>query len=259
MRLTRRTACLMSLFGPALLIIPLLLILMATRQFKGNSASDVLGQIGMLLLVAAVVSMRFYFARWYARDKGRHAAWGIAGVFGFLGWVMLWCLADFHQPNTTGPILTAAQLSAAPDAGRDSEAGQAVQATAVNLRSVLRALVLADAALIIASVTAELILEDTLPEPVRTYAANQDLPTPLLLAGVVLLLLWVVSWVTLWRFSSPAPYLYAAVWAGSLVLGPLGGPHISTGVGESFSVMSSSVTGAILALAFLSPLREEFS
>lgn len=245
LRLTRRTACLLSLFGPALLIIPLLLVLMATRELKGSGASDVFGLIGMLLFVAAVVTVRFYFARWYARDKGRHPAWGIAGVFGFLGWVMLWCLADFNQPSTPEPMPTAAPLDA-------------VQPSRVNLRFVLRALVLADVALLFAIGTAETILEDTLPEPVRAYAANQELPTVLVVAASILLLLVVVSWVGLWRLSRWAPLLYVVAWAGLLVAGPFAGPHISTGVGEAISSISSGVSGAILALVFLSPLREEF-
>jgi hypothetical protein len=155
---------------------------------------------------------------------------------------MLWCLADFNNPDTTGP-----------------DERQAVQATGVSPRSVLRALVLGEAALTILAVAAELILEKTLPEPLRTYAASEDLPTWLTLAGLILMLLLVVSWVALWRLSPPAPLLYAAASAGLQRPGPVRRPLHRTGVGETLSTISSWMTGAILALVFLSPLREEFS
>lgn len=272
LHLTRTTAWLLSLFGPGLLLVPLLLVVMAMRAFQAyGGGNDVLGLIGMLLFVAAAVTMRVYFARWYALDKGQGGAWGIAGVFGLLGWLLLWRLADLNAPKMSEPILPPAQQNGSPgaegaplssavlvsDGGSDErkDPGEA----RVKARSILRMLVLADAALTVAFVTAELMLEETLPEPVRAYVASEEIPTALLIPGTILLLLLPLSWVALWRFWSRAHFLYAATWAGGLAFGPFTGPQITTGVGESFSSLSSVVAGAILALLFLSPLREEFS
>jgi hypothetical protein len=273
MHLTRTTACLMSLFGADLLLVPFLLLVMAARASQANGgAHDVLGLIGMLLFVAAIVSIRFYFARWYARDKGQHVAWGIAGVFGFLGWVMLWRLTDRNQSNKPEPIATLAQQDGAPDAadGAPVSNGALLSAsgrgdrkdlwpTRFHGRFAMRVLVLGDIALTVAGVAAEVILEETLPEPVRMVEASRELPTALLIAGSILLLFMAVSWVALWRFWSRAHILYAATCAGFLAAGLFTGYHISTAVGETFGSISSVVTGAILALAFLSPLREEFT
>lgn len=94
MRLTRTSAWLMSLFGPALLLVPLLLVAIAMRAFQADGeGNDVLGLVGMLLFVAAVVTMQVYFARWYALDKGRSRAWGIAGPY--FRFVLTLCYSGF--------------------------------------------------------------------------------------------------------------------------------------------------------------------
>lgn len=263
----------MSLFGPALLIVPILLVVLSARAWTGRGANDVVGLIGMLLVVAVAATMRVYFAVWYVRDKGRNGAWGIAGGLGFLGWVLLWLLADRNKSNTEESRLPEAQpgpigvhgdngvplASEVLFAGAGPPERQALQALRMKARAVLRMLVFADVALLMSAVAAEFMFEGTLPEPVRSYAENQELPTALLIAGALLLLLLIVSWVALCRFWSRAHLLYAATWLSLIVIGPFGGPHIATGVGEAFSALSSSATGAILALTFLTPLREEFS
>lgn len=103
-RLTRTTACLMSLFGPVLLMLPLMLFISVTNALSDRGGADIGGLTVILVFLFAVAGMRFSFARWYARDKGRNGVWGIAGLFGFWGWIVLWSLADLSRPKQQGQI-----------------------------------------------------------------------------------------------------------------------------------------------------------
>jgi hypothetical protein len=67
-RLTRTTACLMSIFGPALLFIPLVLVIEAMEEMPRELAGDGIGSFAILCFGVAAVGMRFYFASWYARQ-----------------------------------------------------------------------------------------------------------------------------------------------------------------------------------------------
>jgi hypothetical protein len=43
------------------------------------------------------------------RDKGRNRSWGIAGIFGILGWIVLWSLSDLSESRVQGQCLSAGQ------------------------------------------------------------------------------------------------------------------------------------------------------
>lgn len=99
-------------------------------------------------------------------------------------------------------------------------------------------------------------LEDTLPDPVRTFASTQEMSPILLGLAALVLVLTVVGWVSVWRGSPRARMLYGAAWLGGLVLIPFAGPYITTGGAEVFDSIAATAGGAILGLLFL-PIREE--
>ena len=100
--LTRTSACLLSLFGPLILIVvmaPFLLLAAKLSEvfpegtFAGPAWEGMM-LVAVLLFFALVFGFRVWFARWYVVDKGRSASLGWLGIFGFWGWVVLWMLSD---------------------------------------------------------------------------------------------------------------------------------------------------------------------
>ena len=88
--MTRAFAILLSYFGSAL---PLAVFLLFFAFFD-NELPDAVGAIGMILFVIAALTIRVYFAAWYARDKGRSGALGLMSLFGLLGWLFLVLMED---------------------------------------------------------------------------------------------------------------------------------------------------------------------
>jgi hypothetical protein len=72
----------------------------------------------------------------------------------------------------------------------------------VSYQRFLRIFILADVFAMVGGVIAAVIFEGTLPEPLRTYAATEELPPLLLIAGVILLVPLIVAWIGLWRSAS---------------------------------------------------------
>ncbi len=115
----------------------------------------------------------------------------------------------------------------------------------------LRIFILTDVFAMVGGVIAAIIFEGTLPEPLRTYAATEELSPLLLIAGVVLLVLLIVAWIGLWRSASWAPLVYAVMWASCIVVVPFSGPYVGTGIEEMFDFVGTSAGGGILALVLL--------
>lgn len=121
----------------------------------------------------------------------------------------------------------------------------------VNHHRLLRIFILTDVFSVVAGVIAAVILEGTLPEPLRTYAATQELHPFVLIVGLILLVLLIVAWAGLWWSASWAPAVYAVTWVGCLVIVPFSGPYIGTGIEEMFDFVGTAAGGGILALLLL--------
>jgi hypothetical protein len=121
----------------------------------------------------------------------------------------------------------------------------------VNYQRLLRIFILTDVFAMVGGVIAAVIFEGTLPEPLRTYTATQELHPFLLIAGVILLVLLIVAWVGLWRNASWAPAVYAVMWVSCVAVVPFSGPQVGTGIEEMFDFVGTSAGGGILALVLL--------
>lgn len=121
----------------------------------------------------------------------------------------------------------------------------------VNRQRLLRIFILADVFSMVAGVIAAVIFEGTLPEPLRTYAATEELHPFLLIVGLLLLVLLIVAWVGLWRSAPWAPAVYAVMWVSCVVIVPFSGPYVGTGIEEMFDFVGTAAGGGILALLLL--------
>ena len=88
-RMNRTIACMLSLFMPVIVVFPVVLLLVNLPTLSKNASAFFL-----IAAAAGIIALRVHFASWYARDKGRSGAWGVLGVFGILGWCVLWMIDD---------------------------------------------------------------------------------------------------------------------------------------------------------------------
>jgi hypothetical protein len=84
------------------------------------------------------------------------------------------------------------------------------------------------------------------------------LPTPPPMLGWLLLLLSVALAVGLWMFSKSARMVYAALCAFWIATSPLGGVQVNTAFGSFLLLLSNMSAGALLVMAYTSPLKERF-
>ena len=133
----------------------------------------------------------------------------------------------------------------------------------MDLRRLLRQLVVAEIALAAVFVTVELIAERFLPGPLRQWMAEQwDDSGPfelvILAALVPLLVALVVSWIGLWRLWRPARRIYLLVLIAGVLLEAAMGPTVTSGPGAALSALQSAVSGFIVALIYVTPLSAAF-
>lgn len=121
----------------------------------------------------------------------------------------------------------------------------------MNHQRLLRIFILTDVFSAVAGVIAVVIFEGTLPEPLRNYAATEELHPFLLVVAVILLVLLIAAWVGLWRSAAWAPAVYAVHWIGCVVIVPFTGPYVATGIEEMFDFVGTSAGGGILAVVLL--------
>ena len=122
-------------------------------------------------------------------------------------------------------------------------------------------LVLADIALVILTVVAEVSLNFTLPTPLRPYGGLGH-PT---LADLVRFPMWitivagtVVAWIGLLNYWWPSRMIYAVAWGAWLLLVAVSGPSVMTAVGAAIETLEHLVGGAIIALVYFSDLSKRF-
>lgn len=134
----------------------------------------------------------------------------------------------------------------------------------MELRRVLRTLIVAEVAIMVLSIAVEIIAEQFLPEPLRAWL-EREVESPTTVADVVLLLVAlpllaaiVVSWVGLWRLWRPARWIYLLAVVAALLLEAVAGPWIYSGPGAALSTAQSLISGMIVALVYFTPLSAAF-
>lgn len=75
---------------------------------------------------------------------------------------------------------------------------------------------------------------------------------------VVLFVLWMIAYVELLRLRTWGRYLYLGLTVWALIAAALYGYRVSSPLEEVLGLVIDLLDGAILALVFLSPLREKF-
>jgi hypothetical protein len=126
----------------------------------------------------------------------------------------------------------------------------------VNQLRVFRILVWTQIAAVVLTVAAS-ALQAYLQERENAPLGTMELATAV--SAVILLAALVVAWIALLRFWRIAPWLYLATTVGGLVLALATGPSVTTAIETLFDTASSTIGGAILAMAFFSSdLRARF-
>lgn len=126
-----------------------------------------------------------------------------------------------------------------------------------------RILVVGEIVLAVLSSVAASMTEGLLPEPLRGYASGEtEMITTqsllLMFLGVPLIVGLLVASVGLFFFWRPARMLYLICVVFGIALVPLAGPYVDAGYGELLEDVASMISGAILALAWFSPLAQVF-
>jgi Putative prokaryotic signal transducing protein len=94
-------------------------------------------------------------------------------------------------------------------------------------------------------------IDAALPSAVPVNVFNDSYPT--------FLLLWVAASIGLLAFWSPSRYLYVLLWGWSLFGAAFGPAQVDYGLPAFLSMLDHLLSGAIIALAFASPLRGAFA
>jgi hypothetical protein len=134
----------------------------------------------------------------------------------------------------------------------------------MNLPKLLRIFIVAELLFLIAGIVSDWILQSTLPVELQAYINDSDaapisnMEIGFLLLLVPVLILFIVSWVGLWRLLRWARLLYTIAWGMSLPLVVPVGPYIMTGLGYTFETTSTLFGGVILGLTYFSDLRHSF-
>jgi hypothetical protein len=132
------------------------------------------------------------------------------------------------------------------------------------LPKLLRIFIIAELLFLIASIVSEWTLRSTLPVQLQNYINDSDaLPISTMQIVFMLLLipvviLFILSWVALWRLRRWARLLYTIAWVVSLPFVVPLGPYIMTGLGYTLETTSTLFGGLILGLIYFSDLREMF-
>ena len=128
----------------------------------------------------------------------------------------------------------------------------------------LKILIVIEIGLIIASIASEFALESFLPGELRNYLERADEHVSfikLTSAGLLLLVLvlFIVAWIQMWRLKRNGRILYAVAWGCSLPLMIPLGPYVQSGFTYALDVLSALVSGIILGIAYFSDLRLKFT
>lgn len=110
----------------------------------------------------------------------------------------------------------------------------------------------------------DFVLPSLIPEALSSAVVASEPETSslqlaaIILGGLVLLFFWLLACYGLYSFRSWAPRLALGVSVISLAVYPLLGVSVVSGWAMVFADMANTAWGAVLALAYLSPLKEAF-
>jgi hypothetical protein len=132
------------------------------------------------------------------------------------------------------------------------------------MEKTFKILILIEIILIAASIASEFALRGTLPEELRTFLnrTEEDMPpvkTTFVGLLLLVLVLFVVSWIMMWRLKSAGRTLYAVSWGLSLLFMIPLGPYVQPAFTYSLDQLSVLVSGVILGVAYFSELRFKFT
>jgi hypothetical protein len=108
-------------------------------------------------------------------------------------------------------------------------------------------------------------LEAYLPEELRLYAeAQADAPLSVSMMAIAVLALFsllvdLVGWLGMLFFWRPSRWIFLASQVLFLAVTVVFGPSVSHGLTDAADSAGAVVAGAILAMAFYSPIRERFA
>lgn len=119
----------------------------------------------------------------------------------------------------------------------------------VHLQRLFRTFLLSDLVLTAGSIAASMVVagEDPGPESL-TY----------LIAAVTILVAWIAALAGLWRFRNWARQLYVGLAITGLAATVLTGGEAGSGLQDAMNSLCWLVTGAVIALAYWSPLASTF-
>jgi hypothetical protein len=146
----------------------------------------------------------------------------------------------------------------------EPRAGFSVAETA-RLAARFRGLLFLYLALVIGTIVASFALESYLPEELRLYEEAQANAPPtaamlvVFLFALVALVLHVVGWLGMLFFWRPSRWIFLASEVLFFAVSTVFGASVYHGVTDAIDTASAMVAGAILAMAFFSPVRERFA
>ena len=94
-------------------------------------------------------------------------------------------------------------------------------------------------------------IDAVLPSAIPVNVFTDSYPT--------FMLLWVAASIGLFAFWSPSRYLYVLLWGWSLFAAAFGPAELDYGLPSFLSTLDHLLSGAIIALAFSSPVRRAFA
>lgn len=129
--------------------------------------------------------------------------------------------------------------------------------------TLFRALIVADFALAMLTIAAEIVFGTILPAPLREYVQRTWFDWSV--RGVFLFSFYVaiigattVSWVGLFLFWWPARAIYVAACVAWVVLIAASGPSVMTGPGAALHTAESLVGGLLVGLMYFSEVSRRF-
>jgi hypothetical protein len=122
----------------------------------------------------------------------------------------------------------------------------------------LRTLILIQIPIILADLVAGMSSARTLPEPLRSFRAGNDLSGLALVTAGIFLITWLTANFGLYFIWRPARTLLLFSAMLNLLGALVSGPFVRTAWEDMFDDASVLVTGMILGLLYFSPLKELF-
>jgi hypothetical protein len=132
------------------------------------------------------------------------------------------------------------------------------------VKNAFRLLIIAEAVTAISVFILDTVYEKKLPIKLQEYLSSYyNQPSSPLdffggYFGLLLLILFVISWIGLFYFWNPARLIYVFGWAASIAILPFGGPYVGHQIPSIFDTIHTLIGGIIIGVIFFSPIRDMF-